>query len=174
MRWMWVDRFVRFVSGQQAEAIKNVALDQEPVDEYLPGYPVFPCSLMIEGLAQAGGILVSEHFDFDKRVVLAKVGSARFERPARPGDQLRYTTTLESVQHDGALVTGLVHEGGSLLAEVQLMFAFLDARFGSESLFAASDLRNMLQLMRLYEVAVDAEGNPLEVSKNLFDPEPSA
>ncbi len=169
MRWFWIDRFVEFISGQRCAALKCVALDEEVLDEYLPGFPVLPSSVMIEGLAQCGGILIAESQDFAKRVVLAKVSSAVFYTPAIPGDQLVYRAVLDSVQNDGAVAHGTIHRGEELLAEVQLMFAFLDdSRFGTQMLFAPDDLRCMLQLMRLYEVAVDQDGQPLSVSRNLY------
>ncbi len=85
MRWFWIDRFTEFVSGQRSAAVKCVALDEEVLDEYLPGYPILPCSVMIEGLAQCGGVLVAEACQFLKRVVLAKVASAEFSASAVPG-----------------------------------------------------------------------------------------
>ena len=55
MRWFWIDRFTEFESGQRAVAIKNVALSEEQLDDHLPGFPVMPNSLIIEGMAQTGG-----------------------------------------------------------------------------------------------------------------------
>ncbi|QDS91262.1 3-hydroxyacyl-[acyl-carrier-protein] dehydratase FabZ [Rosistilla oblonga] len=172
MRWFWIDRFTYFKSRERAEAIKNISLTEEPVDEYLPAHPVFPNTLIIEGLAQTGGILVSECFDFQQRIVLAKVGKAKFHQPARPGDTLHYTATIDDLQNDGAVITGTSYCEGKLQAEVQMLFAFLDEeRFGTGQLFNPANLLTMLRLMRLWEVAQDADGNPLPVSKNLLDDE---
>lgn len=168
MRWFWVDRFTEFVSGSHARGIKNVALDQEVLDEYCGIYPFFPPTLMIEGLAQLGGILVSEHYDWDKRVVLAKVGNATFHSPALPGDQMIYRVQLEGTQDHGASVTGTVHCNGELRAEIDLMFAFLEAgRFAEGSLFEEGDLATMLRIMNLFNVGVDAEGKPLVISEKI-------
>ncbi|WP_164102174.1 3-hydroxyacyl-ACP dehydratase FabZ family protein [Candidatus Laterigemmans baculatus] len=171
MRWFWIDRFETFHSGSEATAVKNVALDEEALDRYCPGYPYLPSTLIIEGLAQLGGILVSEHLDFRKRVVLAKVAKAEFYLPATPGDQLRYHARLETVQEDGAMVSCTSHlsegplSGGRPQADVQLMFAFLDdERFGEHTLFPPDELQTMLQLMNFFEVAVDASGQPLPVT----------
>ena len=90
MRWFWIDRFTEFASGSHAKGIKNVTLGEEVLDEYCPGFPMYPPTLIIEGMAQLGGILVAEHFSFEKHVVLAKVGKSKFQQPARPGDQLFY------------------------------------------------------------------------------------
>jgi len=73
MRWMWLDRFVEFIRGERSIAIKNVSLTEEPLSDYLPGFPVLPCSLIVEGLAWTGGILANEHRGFRERMVLAKV-----------------------------------------------------------------------------------------------------
>lgn len=172
MRWFWIDRFTYFKSRQRAEAIKNISLTEEPVDEYMPGFPIFPNSLIIEGLAQTGGILVAEAFDFRERIVLAKVSHAKFFKPARPGDQLSYSAKIDDLQNDGAVISATAHCDGDQQADVQMLFAFLDeARFGTEQLFNPANLLTMLRLMRLWEVAQDAEGNPLSVSKNLLDDE---
>lgn len=168
MRWFWIDRFTEFVSGSHACGIKNVALDEEVLDEYCSCYSHLPPTLIIEGMAQLGGILVAEHFDWDKRVVLAKVGKAVFHRPALPGDQLRYDVRMEGTQDNGATVTGTSHCDGQLQAEIDLMFAFLEeGRFAEGSLFHPGDLAKMLRTMNLFNVGVDARGNPLAVSDKL-------
>ena len=68
MRWFWIDRFVEFRSGESAKAIKNVSLAEEQLHDHFPGYPVMPASLIIEGLAQTGGILVGEAGGFAEKV----------------------------------------------------------------------------------------------------------
>lgn len=168
MRWFWIDRFTEFVSGSHVRGVKSVGLDAEVVDHYCPGYPLFPPTLIIEGMAQLGGILISEYFDFEKRVVLAKVGKAVYHHPARPGDQLLYHVTLEATQENGATVSCTCHVDGRLQAEIDLMFAFLEAgRLVDGPLFGPGDLRTMLRQMNYFHVAVDADGNSLPVSEKL-------
>lgn len=168
MRWMWVDRFTEFVSGSHASGIKNVALDQDVLDEYCPGFPYLPPTLIIEGMAQLGGILVAEKFDWDKRVVLAKVGKAEFFFPVRPGDQLHYRVELESAQEDGAVAAGTSHRDGVLQAKIELMFAFLeDGKFADGPLFKPGDLATMLRLMNMFQVAVGTDGKPIKISDKL-------
>ena len=168
MRWFWVDRFTEFVSGSHARGIKNITLDEEVVDGYLPGFPSLPPTLIIEGIAQLGGILVAEHFGFNKSGVLAKVGKAKFHGPARTGDQLLYTAKLDAVQDNGATISSTSHCAGELQAEVDLMFAFLEeGRFTDGPLFEPGDLESMLRLMHFFHVAVDADGNPVPIYENL-------
>ena len=168
MRWFWIDRFTEFVSGSHTRAIKNIALDEEVVDEYIPGWPVLPPTLIIEGMAQMGGILVAEHFGFEKRVVLAKVGKAKFHSPARTGERLHYYVKMDGIQDEGATVTCVSHCEDELQAEIDLMFAFLeDGKFVEGMLFKPGDLRSMLGLMYFFHVAVDTDGNPVPFYDNL-------
>ena len=97
-RWMWLDRFTAFESGKLAKSQKNVALTDEPVDLYLPSFPMLPCSLVVEGFALTGGILVSEVKNFEEQVVLAKVNKAIFHRPALAGDRIEYSTEILDVK----------------------------------------------------------------------------
>ena len=82
MRWIWIDRFVTFESGKSASTVKNLSLAEDHFGEHFPGYPVMPAAVMIEGLAQTGGILVGEANGYSKNVVLAKIGKATFKREA--------------------------------------------------------------------------------------------
>ena len=128
MRWLWVDRFTEFVSGSHARGFKNVSLAEEAIDDYSLGYPMLPPTLIIESMAQMGGVLVLQHFDFKKRAVLAKVGKAKYHFPACTGDRLEYHVRLDAVQEDGATIIGQSHIDGKLQADVDLMFAFLGRR----------------------------------------------
>ena len=73
MRWIWIDKFLEFRSGQFARAIKNLTLAEEHLHDHFPGYPVMPASLIIEGLAQTGGILVGEAGGFAEKIGRAHV-----------------------------------------------------------------------------------------------------
>lgn len=168
MRWFWVDRFTEFVSGSHATGIKNVALDEEVLDGYTLGFPMLPPTLIIEGLAQLGGVLVHEVFAFEKRVVLAKVGKVIYHAPAMAGDQLIYHVDLQGVQERGATVTGTSHCDGKLQAEAELMFAFMeDGYLVDGPLFHRGDLRAMLRLMQFFNVAVTTDGQPIPHYENL-------
>src|SRR5215468_4903939 len=102
MRWIWIDRFLDFQSGKSARAVKTLSLAEDHFADHFPGYPVMPAALMLEGLAQTGGILVGEANDFREKVVLAKVPYARFHREVFPGSQLNYEVTLLHLRPEGA------------------------------------------------------------------------
>src|SRR5437762_14041096 len=86
MRWIWIDRFVSFESGKVAVATKNLSLAEDHFADHVPGYPVMPAPLILEGLAQTGGILVGDANGFTKNVVLAKIPKAQFRRDALAGE----------------------------------------------------------------------------------------
>src|SRR3954465_5032395 len=122
MRWIWIDRFVRFESGKSATAVKNLSLAEDHFTEHFPGYPVMPAPLILEGLAQTGGILVGEAHGYEKNVVLAKM-SAKFHREAMPGEQLTYTATMIDLNENGARVAGKAVSGSDLIVEAEIIFA---------------------------------------------------
>ncbi len=126
MRWVWIDRFVEFESGSHAKAIKNVTLAEEHLHDHFPGFPVMPGSLMIEGMAQAGGILLGEVNDFRHIVILAKVPKVTFHGWVCPGDTLVYDVRLLDVRPEGGTVACRALVGERLAAEAEIMFAHLD------------------------------------------------
>ena len=171
MRWFWIDRFEKFVVGKEAVTIKNVTLAEEPLDDYLPGHPHYSHSLIVEGMAQTGGLLLSQMEDFLQRVVLAKVTKADFFFVAQPGDQLRLTAKLLGRQAEGAFVEGIVEINGKRQAEMELTFAILDESFGKEPFFIPRDLLRILRAMRLFEVARTESGEPIREPQHMLDDE---
>ena len=84
MRWTWIDRFVAFEPKKSAVAVKNLSLAEDHFADHFPGFPVMPAPLILEGLAQTGGILVGHATDFEKNVVLAKMSEAAAGQAAPP------------------------------------------------------------------------------------------
>jgi len=161
MRWYWIDRFIEFESGRYAKAIKNISLAEEHLHDHFPGYPLMPNSLIIEGMAQTGGLLVCEEGRFRRKVVLAKVPKAVFHCPALPGDTLVYTATVELIRDDGAMVTATSHKGSTLQAEAEIFFAHLDGEHQGKTLIEPRDFLRMMRLLKAYEVGRAADGSPL-------------
>src|SRR2546425_8901422 len=126
MRWIWVDRFLELQSGKSARAVKNLSLAEDHFADHFPGYPVMPAALILEGLAQTGGILVGEANQFREKVVLAKVPRAVFHREMLAGEQLIYETEIVQLGEVGASVAGRVLVGGTVTAEAEIFFAHLD------------------------------------------------
>lgn len=125
MRWFWVDRFVEFKSGEYAKSVKNVSLSEEHIHDHFPGFPVMPCSLIMEGMAQTGGILLGHAKDFKFLVFLAKVPKFTSHRNARPGDQLVYEAHVSDMREEGGMTTVTARCGDELVAEAEIFFAFM-------------------------------------------------
>lgn len=126
MRWIWIDKFIEFESGIRAVAVKCVTMAEDHLHDHFPGFPVMPLSLVIEGVAQTGGILVGESRGFKEKVVLAKVRRATFEGMVLPGSQLRYEVNLVSIADEAAQVIGVVYCDGEKFGEVELLFSHAD------------------------------------------------
>lgn len=154
MRWVWIDRFVAFDHGKSAKAVKNLSLAEDYFAEHFPGFPVMPATLILEGLAQTGGILVGEARDFQEKVVLAKINSARFRREALAGETLTYDVTLLTLRDEGASIAGRVLVGDELIGEAEIFFAHLDKSrsqqlFGDHNFVFSGELKHLLGLARV-------------------------
>ena len=126
MRWIWIDRFIEFVPGKRAAAIKNVSLAEEHLHDHWESYPIMPTSLMIEGMAQTAGILVGQARNFREKVILAKITKAEISEPVLPGDQLKYHAEIENVAAQAASTRGTVFRNDKQIGVVDLMFSHID------------------------------------------------
>jgi 3-hydroxyacyl-[acyl-carrier-protein] dehydratase len=123
-----------------------------------------PASLIIEGLAQTGGILVGEAGGFVEKVVLAKIPRAEFFGVACAGDQLIYEVTLKDLRTEGAVVEAKAFLLGELLADAEIVFAHLDQTrsnqiFGPKNFVFTQQLLTVLELAQAQERARAAEAN---------------
>jgi 3-hydroxyacyl-[acyl-carrier-protein] dehydratase len=153
MRWIWIDRFTAFETGKSATAVKNLSLAEDYFADHMPGYPVMPAPLILEGLAQTGGILVGDANGFSKNVILAKIAKAMFRRDALAGETLTYTTTLQQMSDVGGLVFGTVHVGDELIGEAEIFFAHVEPDqlkelTGSDNFVFSGNLKNLLGLAK--------------------------
>lgn len=161
MRWIWIDRFVEFKSGERATAIKNVTLAEDHLHEHFYGYPVMPNSLILEGLAQTGGILVGEASNFEEKVILAKVPQIKFHFLAVPGDTLTYEAVVQYIKEDGAMVSITSRVGQRVQAEGEMVFAHLDESRNVKNLFEPKNFVFTMKLLGVFDVGRQADGTPL-------------
>ena len=154
MRWLWIDRFVAFESGRSATAVKALSAAEDHFADHFPGYPVMPAALLLEGLAQTGGIPAGEAREFKEKVVLAKVPTATFHRDAMAGELLTYTAELVDLRDEGALVRGKITAGSDPVADAEIFFAHLDQNrsnqlFGDHNFVFGGELKTLLGLAAL-------------------------
>jgi len=164
---------VEFESGRSATAVKTVSLTDEYLNDHFPCYPIMPQSLVIEGLAQTGGLLAFENCGFSEKVILAKIPRADFHFDARPGDLLTYTATLECCRPNGALVNATSHVDGRLQAELEIMFVYLDDAYEDAIRFDRGVFLDMMNTLGAFDVGRTADGCPLPRPDEL-EPAPEA
>jgi len=165
MRWLWIDRFTEFVPRCSATAVKNVTLAEEHLHDLYPDFPVFPHSLIIEGMAQTAGILVGEAGAFREKVILAKITRATFHRLVRPGDVLEYHARIDRFSEQGASASGTVKAAGELVAEIELVFSHIDrnmagVRFPEHNFVFSEQFTDLLRGFRTAGSVPLPEGPP--------------
>ena len=127
--FLLVDRIVRMEEGHMVEGIKNVTINEPFFQGHFPGHPVMPGVLIIEAMAQVGGLLLNSVDDpNDKLVYFMGIDGAKFRRPITPDDQLRFKLTLLSVRRRTMKMRGEAFVDGGLVAEAELLATVVDKR----------------------------------------------
>lgn len=129
MRYLLLDRITELRPPDRASAVKCVSLADDVFVDHFPGHPVMPGALVVEALAQLGGVLVEETMRRRGRpdlfAVLAMIDRARFREMVRPGDRLELSTEAVAVSEDGGRVRGVARLEGKPAAEAELTYAFV-------------------------------------------------
>ena len=123
-----VDRVIEHVPGQKAVALKNVTINEPQFQGHFPERPLMPGVLIVESMAQVGGIIVTQMPGLPKGLfVFAGINNVKFRRPVVPGDQLLITCELLSIKRKRFWkVKGEVHVDGNLVCSGELMFSLVD------------------------------------------------
>ena len=123
-----VDRVLEIVPGKRIVALKNVTINEEFFLGHFPGHPVMPGVLLLEALAQAGGILLLHDMPDRERKLLYFTGieKARFRRPVVPGDQVRLEIDVLNLRQRACRLESRALVEGKLAAEAILSSAMVD------------------------------------------------
>src|SRR3990172_4285121 len=121
MRFHMIDRIETICHEKYITAVKCISLSDDVFNEHFPGYPIFPGSLILEGLAQLGGsffeITMKGQKIPVKRAVLSIVREFKLRKPAGPGDRLLYRADIVSIQDDYGVVKVSASLEGDICAE---------------------------------------------------------
>src|SRR5690348_661708 len=123
--FLLVDRIIEMEGDKRIVGIKNVTINEPFFEGRFPGHPIMPGVLIIEAMAQVGGMLLMSHFEGqnveDKVVYFMSLDNVKFRRPVLPGDQLRFE--LEMIQFRGKTckMHGVGYVDGHVAAEADMM-----------------------------------------------------
>ena len=128
--FLLVDRITHIEEGESIEGIKNVTINEPFFQGHFPGHPIMPAVLIIEAMAQVGGLLLLNSVDDpnDKLMYFMGIDGARFRRPVTPGDQLRFKITLLKLKGAISKMRGEAYVEDQLVAEAELLATVVDKR----------------------------------------------
>ncbi|MGB7713221.1 MAG: 3-hydroxyacyl-ACP dehydratase FabZ [Microcoleus sp.] len=123
-----VDKIIDYVPGVRAVGIKNVTFNEPHFQGHFPGRPIMPGVLIVEAMAQVGGIVLSQLPDIDKGLwMFAGIDQVKFRRPVVPGDQLLMTVELLWVKRRRfGKMQARAEVNGQKACEGELMFSMVD------------------------------------------------
>ncbi len=131
--FLLVDRVTDLKPGVFVQGYKNVTIGEPIFQGHFPGHPIYPGVMIIEGMAQAGGILAFKSMDEDgqedskdKVVYFMSIDKAKFRSPVRPGDKLVYE--LSVLKHKGSIwvLDGKAFVDDKLVAQAELKAMIVD------------------------------------------------
>lgn len=133
--FLMVDAILEMERLKYVVGIKNVTINESHFQGHFPGKPIMPGVLIIEAMAQTGGLLLLlEIPDRDNKLLyFVAVDGARFRRPVVPGDQLRLEVTVKSWRGDFCKLEGRATVNGQLAAEATLMCKMVDRDLGAKA-----------------------------------------
>lgn len=120
--FLLIDRVVEFERAKRLVAIKNVTINEPFFQGHFPGYPIMPGVLVVEAMAQAGGMIMLVELEdrHSKLVVFTGIERAKFRRPVTPGDQLRIEVEVLSFRTRAGRIQGRATVDGKLACEAVL------------------------------------------------------
>ncbi len=130
--FLLVDRVTELVKGETINSYKNVSISEPVFQGHFPGHPIYPGVMILEGMAQAGGILAFKSMDLTledaatKVVYFMSIDKAKFRSPVKPGDKLEYKISV--IKNKGAIwmLKGEAFVDGKLASEAELKAMIVD------------------------------------------------
>lgn len=126
--FLLIDRVLELKKGQSIIAIKNVSYNEPFFQGHFPDLKVMPGVLIVEAIAQAGGILLYHSIPdpANKLVFLSKIDKAKFRKPVVPGDQMRLEAVILKLKNRICQISGKAYVEEEIVFEGEIMAALLD------------------------------------------------
>ena len=128
MRFFLIDRITSWEPGLRAEGVKNVALSEDFFDDHFPRRPVMPGVLILEGMAQLGGLLLEaslqQSYEKSAKAIVTVLERTKFRTMVKPGDSLLYRTEVLSLNEAGGKINATARRGDKLVTSTEMVFAF--------------------------------------------------
>jgi len=128
--FLLVDKIIDFQLDERVVGVKNVTTNELFFEGHFPGQPIMPGVLIIEAMAQTGGILLLNGIENPdgKLVYFMSINNAKFRKPVLPGDQLVLEVELVNRRSKLCQIKGYAYVDGNLVAEAEMMAAIIDRR----------------------------------------------
>lgn len=125
--FLLVDRVLELEKGVKIIAIKNVTINEQFFQGHFPGNPVMPGVLLVEGLAQAGGVLAMKSAEKEgMNTYFMSIDKVKFRKPVVPGDQVRYEVEVIQKRSSAWKFSGKAYVGDSVATEAEFMAMITD------------------------------------------------
>ncbi|MBI1966840.1 MAG: bifunctional UDP-3-O-[3-hydroxymyristoyl] N-acetylglucosamine deacetylase/3-hydroxyacyl-ACP dehydratase [Gemmatimonadetes bacterium] len=128
--FLLVDRILEIEGDKRIVGIKNVTINEPFFQGHFPGHPIMPGVLIIEAMAQVGGMLLMSHFEGqnveDKVVYFMSLDHVKFRRPVVPGDQIRFELEMLQFRGKTCRMKGQGFVDGQMVAEAEMMAMVID------------------------------------------------
>ena len=144
--FLLIDRIIEFEPKKRCVAIKNVTMNEPFFQGHFPGHPIMPGVLVIEAMAQAGGIIMMHELpDRDEKLVVFRgIERAKFRQQVVPGDQLRIEIAVIAFRSQAGRIEGKAFVDGRLACEAVLTCAVvkrtLEANTAKQSSLSESNV----------------------------------
>jgi len=126
--FLLIDRIVEFEENKRVVGIKNVTINEPFFQGHFPGHPIMPGVLLLEAMAQVGGVLAlkSDPNPSSKVIYFMSIDKAKFRKPVIPGDQVRFELELLKVRATVRVFRGVALVDGAVVAEAEMMAMIVD------------------------------------------------
>ncbi len=120
--FLLVDRILELEANKRVVGVKNVTINEPFFQGHFPGHPIMPGVLIIEAMAQVGGMLLlgAVPEPENKVVYFTTLNNVKWRRPVKPGDQLRFELELLQVRGSVAKMSGVARVDGEVVAEAEM------------------------------------------------------